>query len=452
MYNKNTPKKEDYIIINDLDSNLINSRESKRKNIVVILTTFVSIFLLWFISLKIKDKDFSILSTNRITFFESVTNNNSPTNFWGNIKKPYPTNAFFTNIVVNEGDGSILVTPYGVKTVHTGIHISYGPTRRIVTSNSIIDVFDSDIEISSIEKYQTHRIEKYDNISVTMNYYTLKNGKYKAHLVKGSPYITIEYENCTPVLSSLMHVLSIKKKDFISSIGTQYIITLGNYQKWLIYCTEKIIFNLNNDIIISSKAITGILRVAFLPLQKIESSYQILMKYVNKYPIGAEIIITYPSINTSKIKFKFNVVGTGDLLMLALPHHIESMICPKLSDKIIDARNKYEPILSMKGKLLPIIGDSFDLFYKLPDIKWNYVSIEEISTNQLETIIQNLLTDVKSIIPSATDPYGFGKEIARMAQIANIADNVDVIDVKNEAINNIKTTIEPWLLVEIFFI
>lgn len=449
MINYNNPKKKDYIIINDLDSIIQNSNQSSRKKkIYLILTILVSFFIVWIISFtSIKDTNNITVLTNNIIFFDSIVNNNKPTSYWGSVRKPFPTNAFFTNIVVNNGDGAILVTPYGVKTLNTGIHVSYSPTRRKVTSKSIIDVFASDIEISSIEKYQNHRVVKYDNISVTVKY-NLNNGAYLAYLVKGSPYITIEYNNSTPILSSpLMHILSIEKMDFISSHGIQYIITLGNYQQWLIYCSENLIFYLNNDIIIASKSFSGILRVAILPLQKIESSYQILMKYINKYPIGADIIITYPSINTSNIKFKFNVVGTGDLLMLVLPHHIDSMIYPLLSDKIIDARDNYESILSMKGKLLPIIGDSFDLLYKLPNINWNYNSKENISTKQLKTIIKYLSIDVKSIIPSSIDPYGFGKEIARMAQIANIADNLGVIDVKHEAINNIKTSIESWLKV-----
>ena len=79
-----------------------------------------------------------------------------PTALWGSVTKPYPTGAFWTNLVVRQGDSPIAVLPYGIKTVDSGVQVSYGATRRSVTQLVISDPFVTDLQISATQGMYEH--------------------------------------------------------------------------------------------------------------------------------------------------------------------------------------------------------------------------------------------------------------------------------------------------------
>lgn len=225
----------------DNDLNRSDSPISRYKTIAIrgiIISSFVFIFGLLFFGER-TDRLGQIL--NRTTAFKPVTHSDLPTALWGVVAKPYPTGAFWTNLVVKNGDGAIGVYPYGVKTVDAGVQISYGASRRLVTPIAIADIFVPDLQISAVQGYVSRAVEAYDNTSVTMGYKTAVNGRYRTHLVKGSPFITVVFENATPIISSvLMKINSVDARVVRGSVGVQYIVTLGNFQKWLVYCSEPV--------------------------------------------------------------------------------------------------------------------------------------------------------------------------------------------------------------------
>ena len=63
----------------------------------------------------------------RTIMFKQVQHPEPPTKYWGTVTKPYPTGAFWTNLVVRTGDGAIGLYPYGVKTTDMGVQVSHTP-------------------------------------------------------------------------------------------------------------------------------------------------------------------------------------------------------------------------------------------------------------------------------------------------------------------------------------
>jgi endo-1,3(4)-beta-glucanase len=409
---------------------------------------------------------YNVSEVSRFSPLSTVQHTTPPSSYWGSIKAPYPTGAFWTNFVVGDGDGSALFLPYGIKCLSSGIQVSYGPTRRVVTNKAITDPFDVDIQFTSLEPYNTHNIIKHDNFSVTMKYNMgTAGGSYTAYLVKGSPYVTILYEQSTPILNmNTMHITNFQSITRENSIGNQYVVTLGNYQNWLIWGTSDLSLSVSGDSLISSVAYSGVIRVAILPIQNADKSMDLLLKYISCYPIGVDIDISYPQITINqqgnplvtprpqmaKLTYRFRTVGEGDLLMLALPHHIDIMTpYTPLTSQYNDTkavRRIYTPIYSMKGKMVPCIGQTWELQYQLQSPSWVYdLSNTMISTPQLNSIAQALLQDLSSVIPSAIDVYGFGKEVARMATLALIADNLGISSIRQNALQIIENTITTWL-------
>ena len=383
----------------------------------------------------------------RTTTFRPVTHPEPPTPLWGSAVKPYPTGAFWTNLVVRNGDGAIGVYPYGIKTTDAGVLVSYGASRRVVTNTAITDPFQSDIQIGSTQGFMGRAVESYDNVSVTVCYKTATNGKYRTHLVKGSPFITVVYEAATPIISSaVMKIVSVDARLVRGSLGVQYLLTLGNNQKWLVYCSEPVALIWRDNTLYSPNPIRGFIRVAILPGQNSEAAFNMLLQYVQRYPTGASMALAYPSTTISTVSFQFITVGNGLLLMYALPHHVAVIVQPAPdSDENKAAQDALTPIWSIKGKLKALVGDTWRLQYNTPTLGWNYVLTDKLSIQQLDEIAKQLMIDIKSVIPSALDPYTFGKELSRMARLAQIADNLGIPDARQQALAALEGALTPWL-------
>ena len=378
----------------------------------------------------------------RITAFRQVSHPEPPSPLWGTVVKPYPTGAFWTNLVIKSGDGAIGVYPYGVKTTDTGIQVSYGASRRAVSPTAITDPFMADLQIGSIQGFVGRAVESYDNTSVTICYRTAVNGKFRTYLVKGSPFITVVYENATPIISSSpVKIVSVDARVVKGSVGVQYIVTLGNYQKWLVYCSEPVALIWRDNTLYSPNPIRGVIRVAILPVQNSEIAFNMLLGYVQKYATGAVMSLGYPTGTLATVSWQFTVVGNGPLLMLALPHHVPVMIFPPDSDENRMVQAAFTPVWSIKGKLRAVVGERWVLQYNIVQVGWNYALTDKLSTSQLEEIAKQLMIDVKSVIPSASDPYTFGKEVSRMARLAQIADNLGIADARQQALQVLLCTV-----------
>jgi len=280
-----------------------------------------------------------------------------------------------------------------------------------------------------------------------MGYRTATNGRYRAHLVKSSPFVTAVFDNATPIISSpFSKIISVDAKVVQNSVGAQYIVTLGNYQKWLVYCSEPVALIWKENTLSSPTPIKGIVRVAILPVANSEQAFNLLLGYVQKYPTGAVVSFSYPSGTIANVVYTYTTVGPGSLLMLALPHHVSILQYPVVdSEENKHIQSLLSPIWTIKGKLRPVVGDVWKLQYNLVQVGWQYTLSEKLSTQQLDEIAKNLIQDVKSIYPTAADPYTFGKEIGRMARLALIADNLGIADARQQAITNLELTLTPWL-------
>jgi len=402
--------------------------------------------------------------------YKVVAHPEPPTSLWGTCSKPYPTGAFWTNLAVKNGDGPVALHPYGVKCLETGVHVSYGPTRRAVTQLSILDSFATDLQINSLEGYTSRSVERYDNGSVTMVFTTSSSsglGKYRAILVKGSPFVTVAFDNVTPIISSpLMRITAVDQRPAanINSQGVQYLVTLGNFQRWLVHCSDPsctLVWKENT--LTSPNIIHGVIRIAILPQLNYEPAFSTLMTYVGCYPTGVQTSLSYttssaPADRSATLTLAFehagDCVGGNTLLMYALPHHTKSFLPNPTSNAFLDsedskaAQASLQPIYTIKGKLRAVVGDTWVLKYSLPQVGWNYAVAEKLATQQLDQIAQQLIQDIKStasIGPTPSDPYSAGKYLGRIARLALIADYLGIPDSRSQAVSLLENAINPWI-------
>lgn len=132
------------------------------------------------------------------------------------------------------GGGEITLSPYTVRSLPKRLDLSYGDSRRVVTSGNITEYFNADVSFTGYSQKTTgangsrllgdgnstsRSIAAFDPLSVTLKYH-FEDEKpenedvehlFSAYLVRGSPYFTIEYEKLIPVLELNATLLAVNQ-------------------------------------------------------------------------------------------------------------------------------------------------------------------------------------------------------------------------------------------------
>jgi hypothetical protein len=120
---------------------------------------------------------------------------------------PFPTGAFWTNLVVPPPEGEIsypvAVYPYAYKWSESEMQVSYPASHRFTDRHSIRDAFAPELTFSTREAVQGRAVTRFDPLSVTLRFSTGSDKKWESTLVQGSPYITIKYVKSTPILKAI---------------------------------------------------------------------------------------------------------------------------------------------------------------------------------------------------------------------------------------------------------
>jgi hypothetical protein len=127
------------------------------------------------------------------------------------LKVPFPTGAFWTNLVMEPTPElslsfPIMAYPYGFKWSPSLLQISYPPIRRLTDKISVRDIFNPDLTLSVVEKVARRHVMKFDPMSVTLRFITGDNENssfFETYLVHGSPYVTVSFKEVTPELTAL---------------------------------------------------------------------------------------------------------------------------------------------------------------------------------------------------------------------------------------------------------
>ena len=109
--------------------------------------------------------------------------------------------------------------------------------------------------------------------------------------------------------------------------------------------------------------------------------------------------------------------------MLALPHHAQS-----LPTTVQLAKNMFDLVFEcIKGPMRPVLGSSWSYDEPLPSLGFEGDSGSNSDKLYLDPgvrskIVKSLKEDVNIALPTPTENiYGFGKQVARLAQLAHIA-------------------------------
>ncbi len=134
-----------------------------------------------------------------------------------------------------------------------------------------------------------------------------------------------------------------------------------------------------------------------------------------------------------------------ELLMLQLPHQ---------SAIVKNARNVDLQFDSLKGPLKANVGQEWLLHLRHSPATHSFTApsppLSSARPEWRRAVEQSLRHDVafSNISSETADPYGFGKEVARLARLALIADEIggeEFQTIATECRNKLKNALEPWM-------
>lgn len=263
--------------------------------------------------------------------------------------------------------------------------------------------------------------------------------------------------------------------------GVQFLIQTQENLTWLCFASEPITLTFDGTskrTIRSVEKFTGVLRFALLPppmegdsIQRHGSQYENfplstslgvkrLIYHAHTYPVGAKVSWdfqdlpaspSYKLMNSNKkdvinnvgamlkgmtvgtVNFEYDTKSMHDdpnvrsstvhnelLLMLALPHHAQ-VLPSNMILKDLDLR--YQCI---KGNMTPIIGGKWTYDEHLTNIGFDdeqsLRNLQSLDAKIKHKILDQVEKDLRIVLPTLTENvYGFGKQVARLAQLGHIA-------------------------------
>ncbi|POM62364.1 Endo-1,3(4)-beta-glucanase [Phytophthora palmivora] len=432
-----------------------------------------------------------------------------------------PTNEFWSNLLVadghglNVGGGEVTLSPYTVRSLPKRLDISYGDSRRVATTTAVTEYFNVDASFTAYSRKAlndnetasallgdgnstSRNVVTFDVLSVLLQYYYGEDNKWmKVPMVRGSPYVTVEYQNVLPVLEFNATVLAIngeqvRQKDPLTpwnelqtwtnnrfeldievySAGESAHGTGKAQQKWILYFDKVRTLQLQfanekdyrpynwrgelttptNIRLVDTDFYTGAARLAIVPQGAPQTVVDALDKAVAIYPVGSSITT---DVGDTKASFSFcwktkrfpdlgepnlNSTSTAELLMLANPHHAATL---KEDSDAFQVLGQFGH-RTLKSNMTAVLGSCWELQETLPTASFQEENVQ-IQPQYLEAIRVALAND-SNYTPEADDPYYFGKEIGRQARLVLIADKLGENELRDDMLDKLEEWLTPWML------
>jgi endo-1,3(4)-beta-glucanase len=340
---------------------------------------------------------------------------------------------------MGNGDGIIQTSPYlVVSDLLRGFKVSGSLKNGFTVQNKyILQNFNADWIIKATQAFVSKRARDVKPMSVLLRHNT-DAGLMDIPLVQGMPFITAVYRNLAPSLATIRSILSVRVDDSATfaqgsttSKGTKFVVHLNSNAYWVIYSSSPIAFKISNELT-AQEIGNFVIKIGLLGLEDLSSKWD---RFSKSYAESADI--KHQTIdNIAILTYAWEKKGAGDLLMFALPHHVDHLVSGQRAGIVS---------YTIKGEMQGIIGDEWKMEMQLSTIGW--YARNPIDPNKKQDILNALKAEVNdvSLTIKAGDPYWFGLEIARAARWALIADQLNENEIAKQVRSTMKDALIPWL-------
>jgi len=359
---------------------------------------------------------------------------------WGGASAPLPTNRWWVNLALPdgeaEGENVVATLPYLVKAMGDGLHVCL-PVKEATPAYVALPFVDtlafSAHELAQSTGSTSHQIESHDSLSVTVAWSASGGGTMVTPLVRGMPYATAIYTHLTPQLTfatSAIVQLNGASPTSGAISSNRFEIRLATGQTWLLYADSTVELTVEGPTIRFASSYDGMLRVA---VATDDVAAGLLDTYAARVPTGGQVDAVAHG-DRASLTFAFNARGEGQLLMMALPHHLDV-------GRLSGVQRTSLRHNTLKGDMLGVVGDTWTVDEPLPVVEWG--APRPIAPSKVEDVRAALIADMEKpmLVP---DPYGAGKEMAAVARLALIADELGETARAKALRKRLATKLEEW--------
>ncbi len=345
---------------------------------------------------------------------------------------PYATNSWWQNIIL--GKNRIAPEPYQLQVVDNGFLVCY-PAQSLTLDSAgmqhITTQFLQDMTLEFKENMGHWAVTAYDDLTVTLTWVSATRQAARSVIAQGCPFLTMAYAGTTPLVTTQHAIMSVNGSTMQGPYtGSKFKVMLNNGQTWLLYSSNSLTFTWNGGQLIATAPFSSIVRLAILANATDEA---ILDQYVPAIPTAGVVSAAYTS-TAATYTFHWTVTGTGPLLMCALPHHMDILQAPQT---VALTRT------SINGAMIGVLGNAWNLVEPLPAIQWT--ASKPIDPAQKAAIAAQLQKDATTTYSGTADTYEGGKEVAKLARLVLIADEIEDTASATTIRTNLKAAINPWL-------
>lgn len=345
----------------------------------------------------------------------------APSATWDDVPGPYPTNAWWLSAATGDEARPLNVLPNQVRAASDRLWL--GPTGEFNDVGvSIFSEYRDEIALGASEAVTARRIADYDLLSLTLTWATAGGGTMSAPLVRGSPYLTMLYDEATPVLTAGSAITA------FSGSGDRYEVTLANGARFIIYTSPALELTRSGDSLRAGAPFTGAIRVA-----RSGSQNAVLDAHRDAIPLGGVVSASIVE-DAAEVSFDWVRQGSGPLLMMTLPHHRDTLVSPTTT-ALTDT--------TLRGPMVGVTGDRWTMRWTLPPLDFQAQRpIDPAFVND----IRSALAAEKSARPTTPwDTYFFGTQVGRMTRLLLIAEELGDQATATELTNALKDELAPWV-------
>lgn len=370
--------------------------------------------------------------------------------------------------------------------ISTPFDIPGGATSQIQSYDGKVSV----VTVGAAESLPNYTVSSWSELMLTLSW----GNSMWSPIARGSPYVTMEYNGATPSINSpqslvAAHSITVDGKPtpcdgahHISGKVLEFSF-IESDSSWALYSPSTVSWNCSATpfSLVASAPLSGAIRLAEAnnctsgagahhcsdaPKGRNTSEYTALLSaHAGNYPTSGRVQTSVSS-GTVQLNFSWNSSQlwptttaeplqqqSNDLLMLSLLHHRKHFTASTAAKGLPALMVQW----SIRGIAAPVVADSWSMQYADPQI--GFSAPRDIDPSMKDAIKAALLTsgnyngssaDVDYDLPfnyqiGAGDTYFSGKMLARMAQLALIADLVGETSAAKTLVARLADRVTVWL-------
>jgi endo-1,3(4)-beta-glucanase len=228
------------------------------------------------------------------------------------------------------------------------------------------------------------------------------------------PYVTADYAGLRPFLiPGTYAIVSVNGSTSAGQVtGTRFELVLSDGSTWVVYTSASVTFAWTSGNMTAQAAFSGTLRLARIPTP---AAAAVLDAHKDAIPRGGRLEVS-TACDVATLRFVYTTSGTGTLLLAALPGQVARMVSPVTTSLTFP---------TLTGVLQAVEGSTWTMSLPLSTI--GFAAPRPIAPAHVDAVRAALAADAAFVPDPVTvdkDPYFGGKQLAKLARLALIADEL----------------------------